>query len=150
MIALAIVIAGLLLLGLLAAGLRRVPEGTVCTVHRFGHFVRALGPGLHMTWPLIEQIAHRIDLVGHQVELQAQSEGRCAAVVYFQILDPERAGAIIEQIDATVEQAARGRLAQLAAQPGEPEPLASRLKQDLNGQLGTLGLRVTRCQLRTA
>lgn len=132
-------------LGLLV-GLRRIPEGTVCTIHRFGRYVRAIGPGLHFTWPLVDRIAHRVSLVGHQVELA--TDGRCAAVVYFQILEPERAGAVLEQIDAMVAGEASRRLRALSASvSAEPGGLAARLKQELNAQLGALGLRITRCQL---
>ena len=117
-------------------------------MHRFGRYVRALGPGLHFTWPVIDQIAHRIALIGHQVELA--SDGRRTAVVYFQILDPERTGAVLEQIDAMVEREARRRLAQLGDTDGNDSSLAARLKLDLNIQLGALGLRNTRCQLPVA
>jgi regulator of protease activity HflC (stomatin/prohibitin superfamily) len=127
------------------AGLRRVPDGTVCTLHRFGRYVRAIGPGLHFTWPVIDQVAHRIALVGHQVEFSG--DGRGTAIVYFQILDPERTGAVLEQIDAMVEREARRRLAQLSGGDGSESSLAARLKLELNTQLGALGLRITRCQL---
>jgi regulator of protease activity HflC (stomatin/prohibitin superfamily) len=130
------------------AGLRRVPEDTVCTVHRFGRFVRALGPGIHFTWPLLDQIAHRVALIGHQVELPLDgSHG--AATVYFQILEPERAGAALDQVDAMVEREALCRLRELVLNHADGS-LAASLKQELNASLGALGLRVTRCQLRGA
>lgn len=135
----------------LLAGLRRIPDGTVCTVHRFGRYVRVIGPGLHLTWPLLDHIAHRVSLFGHQIELPDGSDGRCTTVVYFQILDPQLTGEVLEQIDALVEREARRRLAVLAATPSsDAVGIAGRLKQELNTQLGALGLRVTRCQLRTA
>lgn len=129
------------------AGLRRVPEGTVCTVHRFGRFVRALGPGVHFTWPLLDQIAHRVALIGHRIELPLDSSG--AATVYFQILEPERAGAALDQVDAMVEREALQRLRELLLDRADGS-LAASLKRDLNASLGALGLRVTRCQLREA
>jgi regulator of protease activity HflC (stomatin/prohibitin superfamily) len=131
------------------AGLRRIPDGTVCTLHRFGRYARAIGPGLHFTWPLIEQIAHRVELIGHQVELPIGNDPARAATVYFQILEPERAGAMLDRVDAMVEQEALQRLHTLASS-GEPGSLAASLKQELNATFGALGLRVTRCQLRGA
>jgi regulator of protease activity HflC (stomatin/prohibitin superfamily) len=145
----AIMIVLALLAGIGFAGMRRIPDGTVCTVHRFGRYVRALGPGLHFCWPFVDQIAHRVSLIGHQVELSLPSVPGSGATVYFQILDPTMAGAALEQIDAMVEKEARARLRTLSAD-GEAGSLANALKQELNAQLGVLGLRITRCQLRGA
>jgi regulator of protease activity HflC (stomatin/prohibitin superfamily) len=135
-----------LTLAVALGGLRRVPDGSVHTIHRFGRYVRALGPGLHFSWPLIEQVGHRIDLIGHQVVLPLGADSQRAATVYFQILDPERAGAVLDQIDAMVEREAIRRLRVLSAAT-ESGSLAASLKQELNAQLGALGLRITRCQL---
>lgn len=136
--------------GLVAASLRRVPADTVCTVHRFGRYVRTLTPGLRFTLPLVDQIAHRVRLVGHQIELRGPAVS--GGAVYFQILEPERAGGALDEVDALVERAAQCRLEQFAAEaPGCDGPqLGQRLKSELNQQLASLGLRVTRCQLQTA
>lgn len=142
----------LLLAGsVLAGGLRRVPAGTVCTVHRFGRYVRTLRPGLNFTWPLIDQIAHRVNLIGHQIDLSPQADSSCGATVYFQILEPERAGEALDEVDSMVEREARRRLtALIRGDAAEAGGVAARLKQELNTQLGVLGLRITRCQLRGA
>jgi regulator of protease activity HflC (stomatin/prohibitin superfamily) len=140
--------------GLLLAGLRRVPEDTVCTVHRFGRYVRTLTPGLRFTFPFVDHIAHRVRLVGHQIELAPYAiDGETAAqgAVYYQILEPERAGDALDDVDALVEREARSSLLALAAGPAardEAAAMAARLKSDLNLRLGTLGLRITRCQLQ--
>ena len=82
----------LLLLPLLAlAGLRYVPEDTALTVHRFGRYARTLSPGLRFTVPVLDRIAHRVRLVGHQVEIPVRGESSARAAVYYQILEPQRA-----------------------------------------------------------
>lgn len=144
--------------GLVFASLRRIPEDTVCTVHRFGHYVRTLNPGFRFTLPFIDRIAHRVRLVGHHVELPAQSFGANSAArgaVYYQILEPQRAGGALDDVDALVEREACLQLAVLAANDEtaertglEPSALAGQLKNDLNQRLGSLGLRITRCQLQ--
>jgi regulator of protease activity HflC (stomatin/prohibitin superfamily) len=139
--------------GLLLAGLRRVPEDTVCTVHRFGRYARTLTPGLRFTLPFIDHIAHRVRLVGHQVELAPQAidaDVAARGAVYYQILEPERAGNVLDDVDALVEREAVSSLIALVAEPvrDEAAALALRLKTDLNLRLGALGLRVTRCQLQ--
>jgi regulator of protease activity HflC (stomatin/prohibitin superfamily) len=140
--------------GLAIASLRRIPEDTVCTVHRFGRYARTLTPGLRFTLPFIDRIAHRVRLVGHQVELPMQPLGsRTSArgAVYYQILEPERAGEALDDVDALVEREACAQLAEFAQEATpqtEVSDLGSRLKTDLNRRLSGLGLRVTRCQMQ--
>ncbi len=77
-------------------------------------------------------------------------ESAAHAAVYYQILEPQRAGNALDHVDTLVEQRAREALSFLAADDaGEgADALASRLKRELNEGLATLGLRVTRCNLR--
>ena len=140
----------LLLLPLLAlAGLRYVPEDTALTVHRFGRYARTLSPGLRFTVPVLDRIAHRVRLVGHQVEIPVRGESSARAAVYYQILEPQRAGNALDHVDTLVEQHAIEALSSLAATEGEDsaELIAARLKRELNEVLAALGLRVTRCNL---
>lgn len=139
-----------LMLGLLLAGMRYVPEDTVLTVHRFGRYVRTLTPGLRFTFPLLDKVAHRVRLVGHQVEVPMEEGLATHADVYYQILEPERTGGALEHVDALVEQHASQALSALspAEAAGDANLFAIRLKQDLNQDLAALGLRVTRCNLR--
>ena len=142
----------LLLLPLLLAlaGLRHVPEDTALTVHRFGRYARTLTPGLRFTVPVLDRIAHRVRLVGHQVEVPVHGESATHAAVYYQILEPQRAGNALDHVDTLVEQRAREALSFLAADDAGDgaDALASRLKHELNEGLAALGLRVTRCNLR--
>ncbi len=139
--------------GLAYASLRRIPEDMVCTVHRFGHYVRTLTPGVRFTLPFVDHIAARVRLVGHQINLTPQSFGANTAArgaVYYQILDPERAGDALDDVDALVEREACQRLAAMAANDAttESNELSRQLESDLNQRLGSLGLRITRCQLQ--
>ena len=140
--------------GLVIASLRRIPEDTVCTVHRFGRYARTLSPGLRFTVPFVDRIAHRVRLVGHQIDLPPQpldSRTRAGGAVYYQILEPQRAGEVLDEVDALVAREATAQLAAIAsteAASAEVAVLASQLKTDLNRRLERLGLRVTRCQMQ--
>lgn len=125
------------------AGLRFVPEDAACSLHRWGRFRRNLGPGWHWVVPVVDQIAGRVHLIGHRVELGNSRFPQ--AEVYFQILEPQRTGAELERVDALVEQLAGERLAQLPE--AEVRALAGRWKDELNRRLGQLGLQVIRCRL---
>lgn len=134
----------------LLAGMRRVPEDTACTVHRFGRYTRTLTPGLRWTIPFVEHIAHRVRLVGHEVSLSpAASTDRAAkGAVYYQILEPQRAGDVLDAVDALVQREAHAGLATLQLTTAtDSVVLATQLKTELNQRLAALGLRVTRCRL---
>jgi regulator of protease activity HflC (stomatin/prohibitin superfamily) len=128
-----------------AGGLRRVPEGEVCTLHRFGRFRRALGPGWHLTLPLLDRLVLRVPLVGHHVALAApDAAGR--AEVFFQILDPARMGAELAEVDRLVERTLEERLPAVRGEAAAATA-AQRLKDELNARLRGRGLHVTRCRL---
>ena len=126
-------------------GFRRVPDNCVVTVHRFGRFVRALGAGWRWTVPGVDQLGQPVCLIGHHLDI-ADAAG-AHAELYYQILDPSRAGEALDRVDALVTDQALAALATL----GEfPRPLADALKTELNRRIGSLGLRVIRCSLHAA
>jgi regulator of protease activity HflC (stomatin/prohibitin superfamily) len=138
------------MLALLLAGVRRVPEGTAFTVHRFGHYTRTLAPGLRFALPLIERVSAPVALINHRIQLPLESSDGAAqrAAFYYQIVEPERSGDQLDDIDNVVEREVRQMLDAVLDSAGrDVDALNGRLKQALNERLGGLGLRVTRCQL---
>ena len=117
-------------------GLRRVPDNSVVTVHRFGRFVRALGPGWRWTLPGLDQLGRPVCLIGHHLSVVG-ADGTEVELCY-QILDPALAGEALDDIDALV---IREALPLLDAPTGADE-----LKTAMNQQLGPKGLRVIRCR----
>lgn len=129
-------------------GLRRVPDNSVVTVHRFGRFVRALGPGWRWTLPGLDQLGQPVCLIGHHLDIPADSGTH--AELYYQILDPAQAGEALDRVDALVTDQAREALASLPAANDDAPSLAETLKAELNRRLGRMGLRVIRCALHPA
>lgn len=129
-------------------GLRRVPDNSVVTVHRFGRFVRALGPGWRWTLPGLDQLGQPVCLIGHHLDIPADSGAH--AELYYQILDPAQAGEALDRVDALVTDQAREALAGLPAANDDAPSLAETLKAELNRRLGRMGLRVIRCALHPA
>lgn len=113
-------------------GLRRVPDNSVVTLHRFGRFVRALGPGWRWTLPGVDRLGQPVCLIGHRLEIEV--DGR-RVELYYQILDPSLAGEALDHVDALVAEQARATLA--------TEP-ADTFKAALNRRLAPLGLRAIR------
>lgn len=133
------------------ACVRRIPEGQVYSLRRVGGHTRFIGAGTHFVLPLIERVSHKMSLSGSSLELRtALPNGEdCAASVYFQVLDPQRADNVIESVDTLLRERASDLLGS-SALPADPADRRSWLKQSLNSEIRERGLLVTRIDLRNA
>jgi regulator of protease activity HflC (stomatin/prohibitin superfamily) len=120
------------LLGL--AGLRRVPAQRVATVRRFGRYRRTVGPGWHWLLP-IDRTGKQVELINHHLHVP-RGEGQ--AELYYQILEPEKAGETLERVDEYVA----GQ-----AQEASHARTTSEFKLELNRRVAPKGLRVIRCAI---
>ena len=131
---------------LIALSIRRIPEGHAYTLRRVGGQLRTVGAGLHLVMPLVERVAHKIRLLNNVVDVQTSVlKGR----VYFQVLDAERADAVIDAMADMLRQ----RIPELAASTCTEEDSAARnlhLKTELNRDFGERGVLITRVQLSSA
>jgi hypothetical protein len=139
--------------GLVAGAVRRVPTGQVHSLYRRGKPLRLLQPGTHWVLPGLDRIGHRIDLGGQVLRFeQAQTDSHeLRGTVYWQVLEPERADAMIDEAAQLIRRSA------LDALSGEPTPtsadrrdLGTRMKQAINGVLRERGVMVTRVELEIA
>lgn len=148
----------LTVLGALAVCVKRIPEGQVYTLRRLGKPAGTLTPGMHVVVPLIERIAHKISISGYTLALEerVQVEGHAKQEtlrgrVWWQVLDPERADAVIDRADEMIRTRVLGALPEVVE--GNQEDVRSRnlrLKQALNGSLRDRGVLVTRVELDLA
>jgi len=138
---------------LTASAIRLVPAGQVYSLYRRGKPARLLQPGIHMVLPVLERVAHKINLAGQTLRFEeplADAHDVCGTV-YWQVLEPERADAVFEQVDQLIRRGAHDALR------GEPEvehadrrDLGVRLKKTLNNALRERGMMVTRVELDAA
>jgi regulator of protease activity HflC (stomatin/prohibitin superfamily) len=140
---------------LAAASVKRIPEGHVYSLRRWGRTQsRMLLPGIHMVLPLIERIAHKISLGGHTLRLDEPVPADTTAPralhgsVYWQVLEPERAEAVIERADELIR--ARTLQALQVAADEDERARNVRLKQVLNAELRPRGMLITRVDLQLA
>ncbi len=149
----------LVVIGLLAVVcVKRIPEGQVYTLRRLGKPAGTLTPGMHVVVPLVERIAHKISISGYTlaIEERVQVEGHpqpetLRGRVWWQVLDPERADAVIDRADDMIRTRVLGALPEMAA--GKNDDVRARnlrLKQALNGSLRDRGVLVTRVELDLA
>ncbi len=140
-------------LALVATAVRWVPDGQVFSVYRLGKPSRLWASGPHMLLPGLERIGHRIDLAGQVLQFD-ESLGGSAGVhgtVYWQVLEPERADAVIDQVAQLIRSRALDVLRQEpASEQADRRALGGRLKLALNGALRERGMMVTRVDLDIA
>ena len=134
-----VLLAAALPIALAAAGLRRVPAQNARPVRRLGRYQRVLGPGWHWVVPLLERTGRDVDLIGHHLQVDTGSSSR-RADLYYQIVEPQKAGPTLEAVDEYVTGQAREALCAGGHCPDQ-------LKQEINRRVGKLGLRVIRCSL---
>ncbi|UGB38119.1 SPFH domain-containing protein [Frateuria soli] len=140
-------------LALLASAVKPVPVGQVHSLHRGGKLLRLLQPGTHLVLPGLERIGHRIDLNGQVMHFrEALAPTRdIHGKVYWQVLEPERADAVIDQVEQLIRTGTLDALqAEAAGADEDRRHLGSRLKLRLNAALRERGMLVTRVDLDLA
>jgi len=138
---------------LIASAVRHVPEGQVYSLHRRGKPVRLLPAGTHLVLPLLDRVAHKINLAGQTLRLEdPRADAReVRGTVYWQVLEPERADAVFEQVDQLIRRGAQEALrSEPATEQVDRRDLGVRVKQSLNHVLRERGMMVTRVELDAA
>jgi regulator of protease activity HflC (stomatin/prohibitin superfamily) len=136
--------------GLTASAVRHVPLGQVHSLYRQGKPMRLLLPGNHVVLPLLDRVAHRIDLSGQMLRFEQARLGSrdVRGTVYWQVLEPERADAVIDQVDQLIRRGAADALRnEVEAAVDDGRDLCGRMKLALNGMLRERGMMVTRVEL---
>lgn len=141
------------LAGFAASAVRHVPIGQVHSLYRRGKPLRLLQPGTHWVLPGLDRIGHRIDLAGQVLRFeQPQADSHeLRGTVYWQVLEPERADAVIDEAAQLIR---RSALDALSVEPmpssADRRDLGTRMKQAINGVLRERGVMVTRVELEIA
>ncbi|OOG62539.1 hypothetical protein B0E46_12800 [Rhodanobacter sp. B04] len=143
----------LLPVALIASAIRRVPDGQVHSLYRHGKPVRLLQAGTHLVLPLLDRVAHKINLAGQTLRFEEPLADAhdLRGTVYWQVLEPERADAVFEQVDQLIRRGAQEALrGEAEVERADRRDLGARLKQSLNQALRERGMMVTRVELDAA
>ena len=135
---------------LAASAIRHVPAGQVYSLYRRGKLVRVMQSGTHLVLPLLDRVAHKINLAGQTLRFEeplAEAHD-VRGTVYWQVLEPERADAVFEQVDQLIR---RGAQEALRSEPvADRRDLGAKVKRSLNSTLRERGMMVTRVELDMA
>jgi regulator of protease activity HflC (stomatin/prohibitin superfamily) len=148
------------LLGLLLYSFRILREYERAVVFQLGRLWKVKGPGLVILVPIIQQMV-RIDLRTRLLDVPPQDvisrdnvTVRVNAVVYYRVIDPEKAVIQVEQFEAATSQLAQTTLRSVLGQHdldamlAERERLNSDIRQILDEQTDAWGIKVTIVELK--
>jgi regulator of protease activity HflC (stomatin/prohibitin superfamily) len=145
---------------LLVYSIRILREYERAVVFLLGRFWKVKGPGLVVIVPFIQQMV-RMDLRTRVLDVPPQDviskdnvSVRVNAVIYFRIMDPEKAVIQVEQFEAATSQLAQTTLRSVVGQHDLDEMLAEREKLNndiqriLDAQTDAWGIKVSNVELK--
>ncbi len=157
-----ILIAGLIaiIVGFIAAGIRVVKEYERGVIFRLGRLVGARGPGLFFVIPIIESMV-KVDLRTITYDVPTQEvitkdnvTVRVNAVVYYRVVDPEKAVTEVRDFMYATAQIAQTTLRSVIGQAeldellSEREKLNARLQQIIDEATNPWGVKVTAVEIK--
>jgi regulator of protease activity HflC (stomatin/prohibitin superfamily) len=145
----------------ISATVRILREYERAVVFTLGRFDKVKGPGLVLLFPFIQQMV-RVDLRIQVIEIPSQDvishdnvSMKVDAVLYFKVVNPERAIIQVQQFLPATKMLAQTTLRAVLGQHELDEMLAERLKLNadvqtiLDSQTEAWGIKVTNVEIRT-
>ena len=150
-----------LVVGIVFAGMKTVPQGEVWTVERFGAFIRLLNPGLNFLVPFVDQIGRRLNVQEQVYDIPEQSvitrdnaTVTVDGVIYFRVLEADKAAYQVANLNVALStlamtniRAVIGEL-ELDAALSSRERINTSLLVILDGATTAWGVKVSRVELR--
>ncbi|MET0506460.1 MAG: hypothetical protein ABWZ85_14155 [Luteibacter sp.] len=144
MLTTALIATTLLAFALAAVSVRRIPEGQVYSVRRLGRAPSLLTAGTHVVLPMIDRVAHKIDLGGQVLRFDG-------GTVYWQVLEPEAADEVIDEAPEMIRSNVIAALRDSGTgHQADRRAVGTQLKHALNGSIRARGMLVTRVELDAA
>jgi len=150
----------IVVLAILAYSIRILREYERGVVFMLGRFWKVKGPGLILVIPVIQQMV-RVDLRTRVLDVPPQDvisrdnvSVQVNAVIYYRVMDPEKAVIQVEQYDVATSQLAQTTLRAMVGQHELDEMLAERAKlnadiqRTLDEQTDAWGIKVSNVELK--
>jgi regulator of protease activity HflC (stomatin/prohibitin superfamily) len=104
-----LIVLAVIVLAVIARGVRTVPQGYQWTVERFGRYRITLSPGLRVINPFIERIGRKVNVQETVLEIPAQNvitkdnaSVIVDGIVFYQVIDAARASYEVQDLDSAV------------------------------------------------
>lgn len=145
----------------LASSIKIIHQQKIGLVERLGKFHRRLNPGPHLVIPILDRVQYNLDMREQVVPFPPQgviTEDNLMvnidSVIYFQIVDPERAAYEAQSYKTAIEQLTMTTLRNIIGGMDMEAALTSReeinqkLRAVLDEATGKWGIKVNRVELR--
>ncbi|MCE8007905.1 SPFH domain-containing protein [Aestuariivita sp.] len=103
------ILAAILLVAIVFAGLKIVSQSDKFVVERFGRLHSVLGPGINLIVPFLDRVAHRISILERQLPNASQDAitkdnvlVQVETSVFYRITEPEKTVYRIRDVDAAI------------------------------------------------
>lgn len=154
------VILGVIVLVVISRAIRILREYERGVVFMLGRFWRVKGPGLILLFPVIQQMV-RLDLRTRVLDVPSQDvisrdnvSVKVSAVIYYRIVDPERATIQVEDFNMATSQLSQTTLRSVLGQHDLDQMLAERdklnadIQRSLDAQTEAWGIKVSNVELK--
>ncbi|HEX5933653.1 MAG TPA: SPFH domain-containing protein [Pseudorhizobium sp.] len=151
----------LLVILVLFAGIKTVPQGYRYTVERFGRYTRTLDPGLNLITPFIERIGARMNVMEQVLDIPTQevitkdnASVSADAVAFYQVLNPAQAAYQIANLRNAIQNLTMTNIRSVMGSMDLDELLSNRevinerLLRVVDEAVGPWGIKVTRVEIK--
>ena len=151
----------LLVILVLFAGIKTVPQGYRYTVERFGRYTRTLDPGLNLITPFIERIGARMNVMEQVLDVPTQevitkdnASVSADAVAFYQVLNPAQAAYQIADLKNAIQNLTMTNIRSVMGSMDLDELLSNRevinerLLHVVDEAVGPWGIKVTRVEIK--
>jgi regulator of protease activity HflC (stomatin/prohibitin superfamily) len=150
-----------LAIGVVAAGVKTVPQGFQWTIERFGRYRTTLMPGLNIVFPFIDRIGHKINVQETVLEIPSQlvitkdnASVKVDGIVFYQVLRAAEAAYQVQDLRGAITNMAMTNIRTAIGALDLDETLSKRdeindrLLHVLDAATQPWGTKVTRVELK--